>query len=82
MSFSRRSRRWIVLILLVFGCSSLASADDAAYKDFSERPGRVCIMDDSMNNLLADPSTEPFFENANQKLLATLAPMHRDVIAR
>lgn len=67
MSFSRCSRRWIVLILLVFGCSSLASAEDALYKDFGERPGLVRIMDDFMNNLLADPRTRPFFEKANQE---------------
>lgn len=43
-----------------------AEADTATYRDFGEKAGLVRIMDDFMLNLLADPRTRPFFENADQ----------------
>jgi hemoglobin len=36
------------------------------YKDFGELPGLTALMDDFMTQLLADPRTRPFFEQADQ----------------
>ncbi|MBL8511140.1 MAG: group 1 truncated hemoglobin, partial [Betaproteobacteria bacterium] len=42
-------------------------SDPEAFKAFGEKPGLVKIMDDFMVNLLSDPRTKTFFENADQK---------------
>lgn len=36
------------------------------FKDFGELPGLTALMDDFMTQLLADPRTRPFFEQADQ----------------
>ena len=40
--------------------------DTGIYREFGEKAGLVNIMDDFMINLLTDPRTRPFFENADQ----------------
>ncbi len=43
-------------------------SDDAGiFKEFGEKAGLATIMDDFMVNLLKDPRTKSFFENADQK---------------
>ena len=47
-------------------------SDDAGiYKEFGEKAGLVAIMDDFMVNLLKDPRTKAFFENADQQRVKT-----------
>ena len=36
------------------------------FKQFGEKPGLVSLVNDFMNNLMADPVTRPFFANANR----------------
>jgi len=43
------------------------SEHTAIFRAFGERPGLVRIVDDLMLNLLADPRTQVFFENADQE---------------
>jgi hemoglobin len=43
------------------------SEDAGIYKEFGEKAGLINIMDDFMINLLKDPRTRSFFENADQK---------------
>lgn len=42
------------------------SGDAGIFKSFGEKEGLVRIMDDFMVNLLKDPRTKTFFENADQ----------------
>ena len=51
----------LVLPLLM---STGAHADDSLYRTFGGQPGLVKIIDDLYVNLLADPRTAPYFENA------------------
>lgn len=44
--------------------AATAHADDSLYRAFGEKPGLVKIVDDLYTNLLADPRTAPYFENA------------------
>jgi hemoglobin len=39
------------------------------FKDFGELPGLTALMEDFMAQLLADPRTRPFFEQADQTLI-------------
>ena len=42
-------------------------SDDAGiFKEFGEKAGLATIMDDFMVNLLKDPRTKSFFENADE----------------
>ena len=36
------------------------------FKQFGEKPGLVSLVNDFMDNLMADPVTRPFFANANR----------------
>ncbi|AME26885.1 group I truncated hemoglobin [Burkholderia sp. PAMC 26561] len=51
-------------ILLAAMLATPAHADDAVYRTFGEKPGLIAITDDLYANLLADPRTAPYFENA------------------
>jgi len=42
------------------------AGDTGVYKDFGEKAGLVRIMDDFMVNLVNDPRTKAFFENADK----------------
>lgn len=44
-----------------------ASDDASSFKAFGEKEGLVSIMEDFMVNLLKDPRTKTFFENADQQ---------------
>jgi hemoglobin len=55
--------RFAALVLLVL-MSASAYADDSLYRAFGEKAGLVKITDDLYTNLLADPRTAPYFENA------------------
>jgi len=44
-----------------------AHADDALYEQFGERAGLTKIVDDMYDNVLADPRTAPYFDNAPVK---------------
>ncbi|SAL81231.1 Group 1 truncated hemoglobin GlbN [Caballeronia choica] len=51
--------------LLLAACfSANARADDSLYREFGEKPGLVKIADDLYDNLLADPRTQAYFEDA------------------
>jgi hemoglobin len=54
------------LMLASFAAAS-ARADDALYKQFGEKAGLTSIVDDMYDNVLADPRTAPYFENAPVK---------------
>jgi hemoglobin len=65
----------LVAAALFSSVATVVAADNPApaypellpvYKQFGEKPGLVAIMDDLMINLLADPRTKSFFENADQ----------------
>jgi hemoglobin len=58
-----RGARVAALVLPVL-MSAGAYADDSLYRTFGEKPGLVKITDDLYANLLADPRTAPYFENA------------------
>ena len=58
-----RGARVAALVLPVL-MSAGAYADDSLYRTFGEKPGLVKITDDLYTNLLADPRTAPYFENA------------------
>jgi hemoglobin len=47
------------------------SADDTLYRQFGEQPGLMRIVDDLYDNVLADPRTAPYFENAPIKRIKT-----------
>lgn len=55
--------------------SSAPAADPAprdpalkgVFDDFGGKPGLVLLMNDFMDNLVADPRTKPYFENADRK---------------
>ena len=62
---------------IVFGGAMLASSahaqegvklsdDTGIYKEFGEKAGLVTIMDEFMVNMLKDPRTKVFFENADK----------------
>ncbi|WP_087666557.1 group I truncated hemoglobin [Caballeronia humi] len=44
--------------------SANAHADDVLYREFGEKPGLAKIVDDLYDNVLADPRTQPYFEDA------------------
>ncbi|MDR5753667.1 MULTISPECIES: group 1 truncated hemoglobin [unclassified Caballeronia] len=65
------------LIALAALASVNAHADDSLYREFGKKPGLVKITDDLYDNLLADPRTQPYFEDApikriKQKLVEQL----------
>jgi hemoglobin len=49
-----------------------ARADDALYKQFGEKAGLAKIVDDMYDNVLADPRTAPYFEDAPVKRIKPL----------
>ncbi|WP_087657352.1 group I truncated hemoglobin [Caballeronia terrestris] len=51
-----------LLFAAIFSAS--AHADDALYREFGEKPGLAKIVDDLYDNVLADPRTQPYFEDA------------------
>ncbi|MDR5822526.1 group 1 truncated hemoglobin [Caballeronia sp. LZ043] len=53
-----------MLALLVSSASAGARADDALYQQFGATDGLTKIVDDMYVNVLADPRTAPYFENA------------------
>jgi hemoglobin len=54
----------VAALVLPVLMSAGAYADDSLYRAFGEKPGLVKITDDLYTNLLADPRTAPYFENA------------------
>jgi hemoglobin len=64
----RRTSIAMLLALASFSfISTPAHADEALYNDFGGKAGLVKIADDLMTNVLADPRTRPYFEEAPQK---------------
>ncbi|MDR5856418.1 group 1 truncated hemoglobin [Caballeronia sp. LZ062] len=47
------------------------ATDDTLYRQFGEQAGLVRIVDDLYTNVLADPRTAPYFENAPIKRIKT-----------
>ncbi|WP_244850632.1 group 1 truncated hemoglobin [Caballeronia sp. SL2Y3] len=47
------------------------AADDTLYRQFGEQAGLTRIVDDLYDNVLADPRTAPYFENAPIKRIKT-----------
>ncbi|SAK52802.1 Group 1 truncated hemoglobin GlbN [Caballeronia temeraria] len=58
--------RHAALLALMLVCAG-AHADDALYKQFGEKEGLTKIVDDMYDNVLADPRTAPYFDNAPVK---------------
>jgi hemoglobin len=52
------------VLMLASIASADAYADDALFKEFGEKPGLTKIVDDMYDNVLADPRTAPYFEDA------------------
>jgi hemoglobin len=68
--------RHAVLMALALVCAN-ARADDGLYRQFGEKEGLTKIVDDMYDNVLADPRTAPYFDNApvrriKQKLVEQL----------
>ncbi|SAL44904.1 Group 1 truncated hemoglobin GlbN [Caballeronia arvi] len=64
-------------LLVLALASAHARADDALYKQFGEKEGLTKIVDDMYDNVLSDPRTAPYFDNApvrriKQKLVEQL----------
>jgi len=59
--------RTAVVLALLLVASSGAQADASTFNDFGGKPGLVRIMDDLMINLVDDPRTRDFFDNARQE---------------
>jgi hemoglobin len=63
-----RAAAWAVVrvsvLVLPLLMSTGAHADDSLYRTFGGQPGVAQIIDDLYVNLLADPRTTPYFENA------------------
>jgi hemoglobin len=57
----------IAALVLASFASVNARADDSLYKQFGEKEGLTKIVDDMYDNVLADPRTAPYFENAPVK---------------
>lgn len=55
-----------LFFLSFFLFSSLQAADLSSFEAFGGKAGLVKVVDDTMINLLADKSTRPFFEKADQ----------------
>jgi hemoglobin len=66
-----RFAAYAVLMLASFA-SLNAYADDALYKQFGEKEGLTKIVDDMYDNVLADPRTAPYFEDAPVKRIKPL----------
>jgi hemoglobin len=66
--------RYVILTICVLASclSANARADDSLYRQFGEKPGLVKIVDDMYTNVLADPRTAPYFENAPVKRIKPL----------
>jgi hemoglobin len=60
--FFSRALKAALLLSAIF--SANAHADDALYREFGEKPGLAKIVDDLYDNVLADPRTQPYFEDA------------------
>ncbi|MCG7401635.1 MULTISPECIES: group I truncated hemoglobin [Caballeronia] len=58
--------RHAAMLALALACAN-AHADDALYEQFGERAGLTKIVDDMYDNVLADPRTAPYFDNAPVK---------------
>ena len=58
--------RHAVLMALALVCAN-ARADDGLYRQFGEKEGLTKIVDDMYDNVLADPRTAPYFDNAPVK---------------
>ena len=58
--------RHAALLALTLACAN-AHADDALYEQFGERAGLTKIVDDMYDNVLADPRTAPYFDDAPVK---------------
>jgi hemoglobin len=59
--------KFIFLFFLLASFTSSANAADlSTYNEFGEKAGLTKIVDDLMTNLLANESTRPFFEKADQ----------------
>jgi hemoglobin len=55
--------RYSAAMVLALACTN-AHADDALYRQFGEKEGLTKIVDDMYDNVLADPRTAPYFDNA------------------
>jgi hemoglobin len=66
--------RHAALAVCTFAALTSASAfarDDALYRQFGENAGLTGIVDDLYTNVLADPRTAPYFENAPIRRIKT-----------
>ncbi|WP_250536232.1 group 1 truncated hemoglobin [Caballeronia sp. AZ10_KS36] len=65
--------RHAALAVCAFAALSNAAhaADDTLYRQFGEQAGLTRIVDDLYDNVLADPRTAPYFENAPIKRIKT-----------
>jgi hemoglobin len=52
-------------------CGTARAGDDTLYRQFGEQAGLTRIVDDLYANVLADPRTAPYFENAPIKRIKT-----------
>ncbi|WP_250437036.1 MULTISPECIES: group 1 truncated hemoglobin [unclassified Caballeronia] len=58
--------RHAAMLALTLACAN-AHADEALYEQFGEQAGLTKIVDDMYDNVLADPRTAPYFDNAPVK---------------
>ncbi|WP_244817710.1 group 1 truncated hemoglobin [Caballeronia sp. Lep1P3] len=66
--------RHAAIALLSFAaltCASAQAGDDTLYHQFGEKAGLERIVDDMYANVIADPRTAPYFENAPIKRIKT-----------
>lgn len=63
----RASLAMLMAIASLSYMSTPARADEALFNDFGGTAGLAKIADDLMTNVLADPRTRPYFEEAPQK---------------
>ncbi|QSN64961.1 MULTISPECIES: group 1 truncated hemoglobin [unclassified Caballeronia] len=65
--------RGVALAVCAFAALSgtAHAADDTLYRQFGEQAGLTRIVDDLYDNVLADPRTAPYFENAPIKRIKT-----------
>ncbi|KXU92978.1 globin [Caballeronia megalochromosomata] len=62
-----------IAVLTLASCASIAAhADETLYRQFGEKEGLTRIVDDMYDNVLADPRTAPYFEDAPVKRIKPL----------
>jgi hemoglobin len=62
-----------IAVFTLASCASIAAhADETLYMQFGEKEGLTRIVDDMYDNVLADPRTAPYFEDAPVKRIKPL----------